>query len=225
MSQNEANKETDGKRYPLWNCDTNASLPNHTNVPGEDDSYYGNGIPKNQPERKEVPLLTKEYGPEQSYQKYESDSCYVFMFRTEDTCVPRDIELLMRNDGVRVMLAKVPKTAKKQETQSVEEKKAEQLRKDRLRAEQRTESLVAMDPCMGKHGIPSSEVTVPPHEQNIQTMTIPAELRKKLGQTHFYFALPPDANCSQAQVHYSEEDGVISISLPKIVRMLELRFN
>ena len=70
MIQNTTNEET--RRYPLTSCDTNASLPNHTPIPGEDESFYGNGRAKNiQPEKKEVPLLTEEYGPEQSYQKYE----------------------------------------------------------------------------------------------------------------------------------------------------------
>jgi len=191
-------------------------LPSHTASPGKDELGFSDRGPKNQPEdQQKVPLLTQEtYDQGQTYQKCESEYFYEFTFRTEDTCVPRDLEVCACSEGVRVTLAKVasvPATGQTKKTHTKQEQK-------------HGEDLVAMDPCMGQHGIPSKEVTVPPKE-NIQTMTIPVELRKKLGQTHFCFPLPPDANAHHARVNYSQEDGVISISVPKVVRMLELMFN
>jgi len=225
MQENRPEKGIPAHRYPLWSCDTKASLPSHSVDPSEEDS--GRTSQTSDPQK--VPLLTHEtYGQEQSYQKYESEYCYEFMFRTEDTCVPRDVEMSVRSEGVRVNLAKVTETSNTASVQKQKQKQRdEELKEEQHRKKQsQTEHLVAIDPCMGKyeHDMPNTEVTLP-REQNIQTMTIPAELRKKLGQTHFCFPLPHDANASHAQVHYSEADGIISISVPKVVRMLELQFN
>jgi hypothetical protein len=210
-------------RYPLTVNDTNVGLPKQSEVdPAELRST-------DLPERLHAPNSDSSQhraGNGQgrtAYAQFESPTGYEFIIHTNEQN-PRDITLSVNSERVLIKLD-CPSThsSKSKHNRDVDEEK--DLATINAKAANLATSTRNDNKEANQLQIPSENSALTLAKSTLILSPFPGVRSSGTAPIHFSFALPPDADTSHAEVHYSEKQGLLKVTMPRIVRMLELRIN
>jgi hypothetical protein len=233
-----------GSKLPLSPADSKVLIPKTNSRPdasqfyGQPDSGLDSPTPPPPPPLS-PPSPTGKSQSETSSVSYtleEFQQCYIYSFHIHDK-VCREIELWSDDNRLAVTLrrpqcaAQLPVSASSLPIEGTATGTATAGRPaPALEEKGECSNLVALDPCMGHYdGTAPSESPQQMVKQQAATATATATAAATIKATHrdhpakSSVELPHDANPARACVHYSQGGALVTVTLPKTVRVLEFR--